>query len=147
MTAMQMEQSGSAMYQPKFCMSNDDIITPTLPKVSTSFNCFDFNKIIKKVKSLPKVSAKTCKKTPCILSFSVFREDEDCLLLFEWEWLWFPPEWLCPCPWELPAPWECEWEWSVCVCDSQGTPPWLWACLNANMPNRFTHKPANETYF
>jgi hypothetical protein len=31
MTAMHMEQSGSAMYQPNCCIRNDEIITPTLP--------------------------------------------------------------------------------------------------------------------
>lgn len=40
--AINNEQIGSATFQPKFCMSKDEMITPTLPRVS----------------------ANTCRKTP-----------------------------------------------------------------------------------
>lgn len=46
MVAMNREQMGSAMFQPKFSIRTDDIMTPTLPRVS----------------------ARTCKNTPTMQS-------------------------------------------------------------------------------
>lgn len=119
---MQSEHNGSAMYQPNCCIRNEDMMTPTLPNVS----------------------AMTCKKTARMLSFSSLLDSE--LEHPPWlcAWLW-PCEWECECECE----WECEWEeppaehWSW----PPTAPPCVWAWLNANMPNRFTHKPMNDTYF
>lgn len=50
--AMNSEHIGSAMFQPKFSISNDDIITPTLPNVSA-----------KTCRNTPEIKQKTCSFT------------------------------------------------------------------------------------
>lgn len=52
MVAMNREQMGSAMFQPKFSIRTDDIMTPTLPRVS----------------------ARTCRNTPTMQSISFYRQ-------------------------------------------------------------------------
>lgn len=59
MVAMNREQMGSAMFQPKFSIRSDDIMTPTLPRVS----------------------ARTCRNTPTMQSNEV-REKSSKLKIF-----------------------------------------------------------------
>lgn len=120
MADMQREQMGSAKYHPNCWMSSDDMMTPTLPRVSAS----------------------TWRNTARMLSFSSESagcDEEHC---DECEWLWsLPWEWLWSC--------ECEWLcWCECECECVWEPP-MWECawLNANMPNKFTHSPITDTYF
>lgn len=113
--AMHNEHNGSAIYQLNCWINKDDIITPTLPRVS----------------------ARTWRNTPFMLSLSKLADEEElhdddepceCPWLCEWPWLlWL---WLWPCSWLPPI-----------------LPPWECVCLNANIPNRFTHRPANDTYY
>lgn len=134
--AIRIEQIGSAIINPKFCIMMAEAITPILPSVS----------------------ARMCKNTPCkicLLGPAVALKDGpswECRCPWPWAWSW---SWLCAAPclaswlwqwsswpwlwsraplkrewlWPWPEPWECPW------------PPWL----KTNIPTRFTTNPRIET--
>ena len=132
MTAMNIEQMGSAIIQPNVCIRIAEMMTPTLPNAS----------------------ARICKKTPSIMIERLL--ESPCEWLCPWaSWLWpWPAVWECPCPplcewpWWSPLKWlasprwlyelliltligssSWEWEW---LCPPP--PPWLCPWWNAKTP-------------
>lgn len=77
---MNIEHTGSAIIQLKYLISNDEMITPTLPNVS----------------------AMMCRNTPCKILFSWPPCEWPWPPPWECPWLW---EWPC----EPSSPWECPW--------------------------------------
>lgn len=154
--AMIIEQMGSAMFQPKNRMSNDEMMTPTLPSVSARM-CKNTpsNILLVSPPPLPPWSSCEwpwseweCEQPPLPAWLWPWSFGGPAAWLCEWlwvwqssacEWLWDeppppPPNRECECPWEPPPP--CEWPWWLAC-----SPP----CWNTNMPIRLTKKPRTET--
>lgn len=151
--AMKSEQIGSAINQPNWRMRMVEMITPTLPKVSArTWRKTPDSKQYMSITSgscFPSPFFSLCTKpkhTPLMLAFMPPPPEL-------WEWP-CPP---CPCPlcpwppWEWPwPPWLCSlWEWPWCEwpwsCDEQLLPPWEWAWLKAQIPTRLTSRPPTDT--